>query len=184
MIVFPTVSALLDQVGQELGASPWHRVDQAGIDAFGELTGDRQWIHTDSERARNGPFGGPIAHGMLTVALLIPMLGEIFRVDGADLVVNKGLDRVRFAGPVPAGGDVRAEAELLSAQARPKDFTEVVLRTRIVLAGRREPVCRAHCVLLYHQAPDIGEQHGADAELTETGYRSASTGHVLPGRVE
>jgi acyl dehydratase len=150
VIVFPTVAALLDQVGQDLGVSEWHPVEQAAITEFAELTGDRQWIHTDPPRARNGLFGGPIAHGMLTLSLLIPLLGEIFRVDGVDLVVNKGLDRVRFAGPVPAGARVRAEAHLTSALARPKGFTEVVLRTRIVVAGRPGPACTANCILLYH----------------------------------
>lgn len=184
MIVFPTVSALLDQAGQDLGVSEWHRVDQTAIDVFGDLTGDRQWIHTDPYRARNGPFGGPIAHGMLTLSLVIPMLGEIFRVDGVDLVLNKGMDRVRFAAPVPAGAQVRAEAHLLSARVRPKGFTEVVVRTRIVVAGRPRPACEANCVLLYREGSDVAKQHIADAELTESGDRPESTGQVSPARVQ
>ena len=175
MITFRTTEALFRQVGQDLGVSEWHRVDQSMIDLFADLTGDRQWIHR-TEHAHQSPFGLPIAHGLLTLALLIPMLGEIFQVEGADMVVNKGLDTVRFIRPVPAGAEIRAAAVLRSAQVRPRDFTEVVVRSRIIVAGRSEPAFRADCVLLYHLGKEV-EPHITDADLTKADSRPKSAGH-------
>jgi acyl dehydratase len=152
MITFRTVDALSADVGRNLGASEWHQVGQPMINSFAELTGDRQWIHLAEPASYHGPFAGPVAHGMLTLALLVPMLPEIFQVDGVDVVVHKGLDRVRFVSPVPAGARVRTEAVLRSVTARPHDYTEVVLSTRIVVAGGRRPACRADCTILYHRA--------------------------------
>ncbi|MEU7529426.1 MaoC family dehydratase [Saccharothrix sp. NPDC042600] len=114
--------------GSRLGASSWHEVGQDRIDLFARTTGDHQWIHRAGERADAGPFGGPIAHGYLLVALLAPCLAEVLPVDGVRMVVNKGLDRLRFHRPVRAGADVRVAADLVSATTRPRGFTEVVLR--------------------------------------------------------
>src|SRR4051812_24737739 len=88
----------------ELGVSEWHEVAQERIDRFAEVTGDRQWIHVDPERARReGPFGGTIAHGALTLSLCMTFLTEVVRVDGVTFVVNGGFNRVRFQAPVRAG---------------------------------------------------------------------------------
>lgn len=87
----------------DLGSSEWTDVTQERIDTFADATGDHQWIHTDPERAKEGPFGGPIAHGYLTLSLFIPMFTELLDVEGVTTKVNYGLNKVRFPAPVPHG---------------------------------------------------------------------------------
>jgi acyl dehydratase len=105
-------------VGQELGVSDWLTIDQSRIDRFAECTGDDQWIHVDVERAqRESPFGGPVAHGYLTLSLLAPTSLEVFiRPAGITQAFNYGLDRVRFISPVKVGARVRNRIKLLSAE--------------------------------------------------------------------
>ena len=91
--------------GQELGSSPWFEITQERVNTFAEATDDRQWIHVDVERAkRESPFGGPVAHGFLTLSLLIPLWSHVLTVVDAAAVVNYGLNKVRFPAPVPVGG--------------------------------------------------------------------------------
>jgi acyl dehydratase len=108
-----------DAAGRDLGASPWIGIEQTRIDAFADCTDDHQWIHVDAERAAAGPFGGTIAHGYLTLSLLVPMLEGVgaFPSDGTT-VVNYGVDRLRFLSPVPSGSRVRLHARV--ADVRPK----------------------------------------------------------------
>jgi acyl dehydratase len=96
----------------ELGTSGWHDVPQTAIDAFAEVTGDRQWIHTDPDRARRSPFGGTIAHGYYTLSLVPKLLDEVFPLDRFAAAVNYGFDRVRFPAPLPVGERVRMHANL------------------------------------------------------------------------
>jgi acyl dehydratase len=99
--------------GQELGSSPWFEVTQDRVNTFAEATDDRQWIHLDVERAkRESPFGGPVAHGYLTLSLLIPLWSHVLTVVDAAAVVNYGLNKVRFPAPVPVGGRIRLTATL------------------------------------------------------------------------
>lgn len=99
----------------DLGVSEWFRIDQQRIDAFAEATEDRQWIHTDPERAKESRFGTTIAHGYLLLSLLPKLLTEIFVLTDAEMLVNYGLDKVRFIAPVPSGTEMRLEAKILSA---------------------------------------------------------------------
>jgi acyl dehydratase len=96
----------------DLGASSWHPVTQEAVDAFAEATGDRQWIHTNPERASTTAFGGTIAHGYYTLALAPALLGELFDFDRYAMAVNYGLDRLRFPAPLPVGDRVRLRAQL------------------------------------------------------------------------
>jgi acyl dehydratase len=105
--VIVDVDALRPCVGRRFGPSSWHLVPQAQIDQFAEATGDRQWLHADGELAKSGPFGGPIAHGFLTLALFTVLLDEVLQVRRAARTINYGLNRVRFPAPVPAGVRVR-----------------------------------------------------------------------------
>lgn len=107
---------LPDLVGTELGPSDWIDVTQSRIDTFAVATDDHQWIHVDVERAKEGPFGGPVAHGFLTLSLLIPLWSELFDVDGVSAKVNYGLDRVRFTSPVRAGSRIRLVATIASVE--------------------------------------------------------------------
>ena len=99
-------------VGTELGPSDWIDITQDRVNTFADATDDHQWIHTDPERAKDGPFGGPIAHGFLTLSLLIPLWNSLLDVQGVTTKVNYGLDKVRFVSPVPVGTRVRATASI------------------------------------------------------------------------
>jgi acyl dehydratase len=109
----------LEQAGErDLGATDWVTLDQKRINQFAEATGDHQWIHVDPEMAAQGPFGGTIAHGYLSLSLLPGLLPEVLTVEGARMGINYGIDRVRFTAPVPVGSQVRVKAKLLSAERR------------------------------------------------------------------
>jgi acyl dehydratase len=109
----------LEQAGErDLGATDWVTLDQERINLFADATGDHQWIHVDPEAAAQGPFGGTIAHGYLSLSLLPGLLPEVLRVEGARMGINYGMDRIRFTAPVPVGSQVRVKAKLLSAERR------------------------------------------------------------------
>ena len=141
-----------DFVGRELGTSNWVVVDQSRIDQFANCTGDRQWIHVDVERAtREGPFGGPIAHGYLSLSLVAAMLMEIGIIPkDAATGLNYGLDKVRFLTPVKVGSRVRARAALLSAQ--PQDGGRLLLKLecKLEIEGEAKPAVIAEvlCMLI------------------------------------
>jgi len=138
--------------GRELGISEWVTVDQPRIDQFATCTGDHQWIHVDIERARReGPFGGPIAHGYLTLSLVAAMLMEIGVIPpDAATGLNYGLDKVRFLAPVKAGARVRARVTLVSAQ--PQDGGRVLLKLdcKLEIEGEVKPAVIAEvlCMLI------------------------------------
>ena len=142
-------------VGTVLGPSAWRRVAQEDIDAFARLSGDRQWIHTDVERAaRESPYGTTIAHGNLTLALIDGFRDELVPVtEGAALGVNMGYDRVRFPAPVPAGGEVRATVEVTGVRERGEGWVEVVQRFTVELRGAEKPVCVADSVVRVLRGP-------------------------------
>jgi len=151
MRTFSGPGELVDAIGATLGTSSYQTVLQHDVDVFAALTGDLQWIHIDPERARSGPFGGPVAHGMYTLSLIVPMLASVFTVDGVSAVVHKGFDRVRFSAPVPVGARVRVSAELRSAVVRARGFTEAVVAAAVEVEGREWPVCTADLRLLYQE---------------------------------
>ncbi len=106
------IGGLKQLVGEHLGYSEWHEVTQEQVNLFADATGDHQWIHVDVERAKAGPFGGPIAHGYLTLSLVPVLLDEIMEVTGISMAINYGLNKLRFPAPVPVGSKVRAGATL------------------------------------------------------------------------
>jgi acyl dehydratase len=103
---------------RDLGTSAWHTIDQRHIDLFADATGDHQWIHVDHEAAEQGPFGTTIAHGYLSLSMVVMLLAEVLRVEGARMGINYGIDKVRFTAPVPSGSEVRLHAKLLSGEPR------------------------------------------------------------------
>jgi acyl dehydratase len=111
-----TLEELPQLVGTEIGPSDWLTITQERINTFADATDDHQWIHVDPERAEGGPFGAPIAHGFLTLSLLIPLWSSIFDVEGVTTKVNYGLDRVRFTSPVTVGSRVRLTATLTKVE--------------------------------------------------------------------
>jgi acyl dehydratase len=106
------MSSFTDLIGKELGPTEWLELDQERIDRFADATGDQQWIHVDPERAAAGPYGGTIAHGFWTLAMLPAMVGEMVEVPDASMGVNYGSDRVRLTAPVPVGSRVRGVGRL------------------------------------------------------------------------
>jgi acyl dehydratase len=141
---------LLDYVGQELGTSNWLEIPQSDINLFAEATHDGQWIHVDVERAKSGPFGGPIAHGYLTLSLLIPLWSEILVIENLGMAVNYGLNKVRFPSPVPAGSRVRLTASLASAEEVKGDGIQAGVDAVMHLEGADKPVCIAQMVHRYY----------------------------------
>ena len=139
-------------VGRELGTSDWVPVDQGRIDQFAACTGDRQWIHVDVERARReSPFGGPVAHGYLTLSLVAPMVMELGVIPpDAAAGLNYGLDKVRFLAPVKAGARVRARVVLTSS--KPQDGARMLLKLQCTLEieGEAKPALIAEmlCMLI------------------------------------
>jgi acyl dehydratase len=110
MRTFTSLEELESAVGEELGTSEWLTVEQDRVDQFAEATGDHQWIHVDVERAKAGPFGGTIAHGYLTLALIPQFLPGLLEVTGFSMGINYGAEKVRFPAPVPVGARLRASA--------------------------------------------------------------------------
>jgi acyl dehydratase len=106
------VAGLRERAGSSLGTSRWVTIDQEMVTAFANLSGDQQWIHVDPERARTGPFGATVAHGFFTLSLSTDLLWDIFTVDGFSVILNYGLNRVRFPAPTPVGSRVRMHASL------------------------------------------------------------------------
>lgn len=113
-----TLAELKEVRDLDLGASEPFRVDQRRIDRFADATDDRQWIHVDPEQASAGPFGGTIAHGFLMLSLIPKLLFGMVAFPDAGVIVNYGLDKLRFLNPVPSGSEVRLEARLVSASER------------------------------------------------------------------
>lgn len=134
------VADLKALVGLEVGVSSWITVDQASIDAFADVTGDRQFIHVDPVRAAETPFGGAIAHGFLTLSLLSAMGVEAQpQIEGATMGINYGFDKVRFLAPVKSGSRVRGRFTLASlGQPRP-DEVDVTWQATVEIEGGKRP---------------------------------------------
>ncbi len=138
------------QLGQEVGISGWMLIDQERVNAFADVTGDRQWIHVDVERAdRESPFGGPIAHGYLTVSLLAKFAHECIAVDGVKLAVNYGLNRVRFAAPVKVGSRIRAHF-VMAGFDDIAGGAQIVWQATIEIEGGDKPACVAEMVTRWY----------------------------------
>ncbi|AWN16879.1 MaoC family dehydratase [Salinisphaera sp. LB1] len=150
MQVFDDIAALQARVGTELGTSDWLTVDQSRIDRFADATDDHQWIHVDVERAtRESPFGGPVAHGFLTLALLPRLVGEVFTVRGVGTRVNYGLNTLRFINPVPAGARIRARVRLSDVIARGPGAFRVGCHVTVEIENHDRPACIAETLTLY-----------------------------------
>jgi acyl dehydratase len=145
-----TLAELAPLVGQDLGASSWVEIDQHRIDTFADATDDHQWIHTDPVRAKDGPFGTTIAHGYLTLSLLIPMWTEILDVREARTKVNYGLGKVRFPAPVPVGSKVRTTATLAAVD-EIEGGVQVTVDAVIELDGGAKPACVAQPIFRFYR---------------------------------
>ena len=145
MRVFTGAEELLAAAGEQLGTSDWLTIDQQRVDAFADATEDHQWIHVDPERAAAGPFGTTIAHGFLSLSLLPHLIDQTYRVEGTTLVLNYGLNKVRFPAPVPVGSAVRAEVSLAEA-AEVTGGLQLVVRAALHIEDGAKPGCVADWV--------------------------------------
>ena len=142
---------LVRHVGEEMGASSWTLLDQARIDEFARCTGDHQWLHTDVERAaRESPFGGTIAHGFLTLALLAPTGFEVLLTRVAPKsVVNYGLERVRFMAPVRSGKRVRNRIKLAAVEPKGAGRYLVTTENTLEIEGETRPALIASAIAMF-----------------------------------
>lgn len=139
---------LLKMVGHVLGTTDWITVTQHQVDLFAEATGDRQWIHTDPQRAAKGPFKGTIAHGYLTLSLAPVVISEVLQIRELTAALNYGLNKVRFPAPVPVGAQIRGVVTVMSAQQKTSGVEGVFTLTYEIDGGDR-PACVADVIVLY-----------------------------------
>jgi len=145
-----TVQALKNFVGREVGVSDWHAITQDQVQQFADATGDHQWIHLDRQRAqRESPFGATIAHGFLTLSLIGSLMKEAVQIRGARLVVNYGLNRVRFPAPVRVDSKVRARFSVLAVKEL-GDSLEATFSVTVEGDSADKPCCVAEWLLRYY----------------------------------
>lgn len=149
MRVFGRPADLLGKEGLTLGHTDWLEIDQSRVNGFAEVTGDFQWIHVDPEKARNGPFGGTIAHGYLTLSLVNFFLPQLIEVHGFAHAVNVGSDRLRFVAPVLVGERIRGKGELVSAEAI-GSAVQTVVRVTVEIDGSDRPACVVDTISRYY----------------------------------
>ncbi|MFR9793630.1 MaoC family dehydratase [Streptomyces sp. MB22_4] len=143
------IEEIRNQTGADLGHSSWVEITQPRVDTFADATDDHQWIHVDPERAAAGPFGGTIAHGYLTLSLLIPMWSELLRVEGVSMAVNYGLNKVRFPSPVRVGSKIRTHGRVVSVE-DVRGGVEAVVDLTVQIDGVDKPACVAQAVYRFY----------------------------------
>ncbi|MEQ8309478.1 MAG: MaoC family dehydratase [Sphingopyxis sp.] len=147
--IFDTPAAMLGCEGEIFAPTDWLLIDQARVDGFADVTGDRQWIHVDPKRAAASPFGGTIAHGYLTMSLVNFFLPQLIEVRGFAHAVNVGADRLRFLAPVPVGRRIRGRGEMLSAS-EIKGAVQSVIRVTIEIEEGDRPACVVDTISRYY----------------------------------
>ena len=150
MRTFETLAELSACVGQEVAVSDWRSITQEQVNLFAEATGDHQWIHVDVEKAAAGPFGGPIAHGFLTLSLIPVFLETTLHVLDVRMGVNYGLNKVRFTAPVPVGSALRARLHLLESTALDAGGMQLRWNVSLEREGVTKPVCVAESLVRYY----------------------------------
>jgi acyl dehydratase len=131
--------------GSQLGPTDWLEIGQDRVNLFADATDDHQWIHVDPERAANGPFGGTIAHGLLTLSLLPHFLHQLYTVENITMAVNYGYNKVRFITPVPVGAKVRARAEIASVS-QLDGAVQAIFTTTVEIEGSEKPAAVAESI--------------------------------------
>ena len=148
-LVIRGLDGLREYTGRPVGVSEWQTVEQRDIDVFAKLTGDDQWIHVDPRRAVAGPFGATIQHGFLTLSMLTGLLWSVCTVEGFGLVLNYGLNKVRFPSPLPVGSRVRMHVGIATVTEL-DGGAEVVYRLTYEVDGNPKPCCVADFVARYY----------------------------------
>ncbi len=138
-----TLADLTALVGTEVTVSDWITITQEQVNLFAQATGDHQWIHVDVEKAKAGPFGGPIAHGFLTLSLIPQFLASSLHIVEMRMGVNYGLNKVRFTAPVPVGSRLRARLTLLKSEPIDNNGSQMTWEFLVEREGATKPVCIA-----------------------------------------
>jgi acyl dehydratase len=152
-VVLRGLNGLRERVGAEVGVSSWRTVKQDDIATFARLTGDEQWIHVDPERAKTGPFGATVQHGFLTLGMATGLLWEVCTVEGFGVVLNYGLNKVRFPAPLRVESRIRMHvvvADVKAIEAPGGEAGEVVYRLTYEVQGQDKPCCVADLVFRYY----------------------------------
>ncbi len=136
--------------GRDIGASDWLEITQARVNTFADATDDHQWIHVDPERAKLGPFGGPIAHGYLTLSLIIPLFNQLLDIQGVKMSINYGIEKVRFPSPVLVGSKVRLLAYVESVEDVKGNGVQMVMNFTVEVDGSDKPACVAQVVYRHY----------------------------------
>ena len=145
--VIQGLAGLQELVGQELGTSDWVEITQERVNAFADGTDDHQWIHCDPARAKaESPYGGTIAHGYLTLSMCPTLTQQILHIEGVKMIINYGLNRVRFPNPVRVGARVRMVAELLEVK-ETRAGAQVICKQTFEVEGENKPACIAETVV-------------------------------------
>ncbi len=145
------IAGLKELVGTHLGTSDWLEITQERVNTFADATGDHQWIHVDPERAKDGPFGGTIAHGYLTLSLGPVLFPSIATVSGIKMGVNYGAGKVRFLSPVKVGSNLRLSAELTSLEELPGNGAQVYMTFTFEIEGSEKPAAVAEIIFRYYE---------------------------------
>jgi acyl dehydratase len=150
MKTFQTLAELAGLAGQEIAVSDWVTIAQEQVNQFAQATGDHQWIHVDVEKAKAGPFGGPIAHGFFTLALIPRFLESSLTIVQARFGLNYGLNKVRFTAPVPVGSRLRARLTLLMSEPIDSGGMQMTWSVVIEREGAIKPVCVAESLTRHY----------------------------------
>lgn len=152
MRVFKTPHELKDCVGEVFPPTDWLTVEQERVNTFADATGDHQWIHVDVEKAKQGPFGAPIAHGYLTASLAAYFLPQLIEVQGISMGVNYGCDKIRFPSPVPVGSKIRGTGELATVEETKDGGIQAKVAMKIEIEGSDRPACIIETISRYYPA--------------------------------
>ncbi|WKV70829.1 MaoC family dehydratase [Streptomyces sp. PCS3-D2] len=144
------LGALTSLSGADLGRTEWIEITQDRVNTFADATDDHQWIHTDPEKAADGPFGGPIAHGYLTLSLIIPLFGELLGITGTTMSVNYGLDKVRFPSPVRVGAQIRLHGLVGTVEEVRGNGVQMPVTFTVEVEGSDKPACVAEAVYRHY----------------------------------
>ena len=142
------LDTIKEHIGEHLGYSGYHTVTQEQVNKFADATGDHQWIHIDVERAKAGPFGGPIAHGYLTLSLAPVLLAQVLKVEGVTMGVNYGANKVRFPSPVPVGANLRVGVKLVNVE-DVSGGLQLTVEATFDCEGATKPSCVAELLFRY-----------------------------------
>ncbi|WP_433496558.1 MaoC family dehydratase [Sphaerimonospora sp. CA-214678] len=136
--------------GRDLGGTGWLEITQERVNTFADATDDHQWIHVDPDRAKDGPFGAAIAHGYLTLSLIIPLFNELLDIQGVRMSINYGLDKVRFPAPVRVGGRIRLAGRVASVDEVAGNGVQMLLDFTVEIEGADKPACVARAIYRHY----------------------------------